>query len=803
MSNIILAQNADCLGCHSDNKLVKKTKSGNISLYVNGKKFEKSVHADLDCTDCHEDFDVEKIPHKAGKNIANVDCGNCHDEIVSSFKTNIHQRIKPNKDRTIPKCVTCHGKHYIQNPNDVGNKGQYYCTKCHTNVELTGNFHSVKYYTDKFCGDCHESEDVRDSLETSVHAQLACSDCHKYETNNFEKHQDGVSSLKIAACSTCHKYEADQHRESIHGISLEHGVEEAAKCWDCHGSHNIKNINEKTSPVYAQNIPKTCAHCHSNVKLMSKYPNAAGSPVAAYDKSVHGRLLAEGMQGVANCTSCHGVHDIKNIVQPGSKISPFNIPNTCKTCHPMEVQRYQESIHWTYVKMGVKLAPVCNDCHSEHSIKAISGKKNRRAAKILEQRTCVNCHENKSLAIRFGLRGGEPNAYYDSYHGLASARGDLSVAFCTDCHNSHKILPQSNPQSSINKKNIVKTCGKCHQNVTPTFANSYSHISTNPKSTIIENVVKSIYFWLIIIVIGGMVIHNLIILTFEIRKKKKGIKLLPKVSRFSTNEVVQHYLVLTSFIVLAITGFALKFPHSWWSSGLENLGITETIRQLIHRISAVVMILTGLYHIVYVLMNKRGKNILKALLPRYKDIKDFSNNIAYYLSISKTEPKFDKYDYTEKAEYWALIWGTLVMGVTGLILWFPTMVGNWAPDWLIKVSQIIHYYEAILATLAILVWHWFFVIFHPEQYPMSVTWIDGKMSLTEYARHHKFNINKIITEWYKFKNGLVKENSLSYDTIMMISTLENQKLDIEEVFFDLIKKDDDLRDILEKISLNK
>ena len=677
-----------------------------------------------------------------------------------------HNRIKHGKGRVTPKCITCHGKHYIKSPFDIKNKSKYYCAKCHTNVELTNKFHSVKYYSDKFCGDCHEAEDFRDTLKTSVHSKLACSDCHKYEANNFEKHQDGVSKLNIASCGTCHKYEAEQHKESIHGISLANGVDEAAKCWDCHGSHNIKNIKDKTSPVYAQNIPKTCAHCHSNKKLMKKYPNAASSPVANYDKSVHGRLLAKGVQGVANCTSCHGVHNIKNIVQPGSMISPFNIPNTCKTCHPMEVQRYKESIHWTYVKMGVKLAPVCNDCHSEHSIKAISGKKNRRAAKILEQQTCVNCHQNKSLAIRFGLKGGEPNAYYDSYHGLASERGDLSVAFCTDCHNAHKILPQSNPQSSINKKNIVKTCGKCHKDATPTFANSYSHVSASPKASQIESIVKNIYFWLIIIVIGGMFIHNFIILIFEIRKKKKTIKQLPRVSRFSTNEVIQHYLVLTSFIVLAITGFALKFPHSWWSSGLENFGLTETVRQLIHRISAVVMILTGLYHIAYALTNKRGKNILKALFPSYKDIRDFSGNMAYYLGISKREPKFDKYDYTEKAEYWALIWGTLVMGVTGLILWFPTIVGNWAPDWLIKVSQIIHFYEAILATLAILVWHWFFVIFHPEQYPMSVTWIDGKMSLDEYAHHHKYNMNKIITEWYKLKNGLITEEALDRKSVV-------------------------------------
>ena len=299
-----------------------------------------------------------------------------------------------------------------------------------------------------------------------------------------------------------------------------------------------------------------------------------------------------------------------------------------------------------------------------------------------------------------------------------------------------------------------------------------------------------------------MFLHNLIIYIHDVIEKRKIIKQHPTIPRLTTNEVIQHIFLFSSFITLAVTGFALKYSNSWWGEGLASLGLQEGVRQIVHRTAAVIMIATGVYHIIYLIVTKRGREILGAMMPKFKDLTQASQNISYYLGLSKTRPGFDKFDYTEKAEYWALIWGTIIMGATGLLLWFPTSVGNWAPIWLIKVSQSIHFYEAILATLAIVVWHWFFVIFHPKEYPMNVTWIDGKMSLLEYFHHHKYSMYKVIIEWYKFKTGLITEGSFSYDTKMLLSSLENQKLNIDEIFFDLIKNDSELKNILEKEKLN-
>ncbi len=209
------------------------------------------------------------------------------------------------------------------------------------------------------------------------------------------------------------------------------------------------------------------------------------------------------------------------------------------------------------------------------------------------------------------------------------------------------------------------------------------------------------------------------------------------------------------------------------------------------------MIVVGLYHIIYLIFTSRGRDVLKNLIPKLNDVFEARDNILYYLRIKKTKPQFDSYDYTEKAEYWALIWGTIIMGLTGFILWFPTVVGNWAPTWLIKVSELIHFYEAILATLAILVWHWFFVIFHPHEYPMSLTWIDGKMTLNTYMHHHEKHFRKVILEWKEYKAGTRDAKRLSNSTKLFTSTLKNNGLDPDSIFDAELSNDPQLREWLE------
>ncbi len=797
-AQIVFAQSSsDCLECHSDNELTYTRHGKEISLYIDSTKFGNSVHGDLDCTDCHEDFDPEELPHKPGKNIYKVNCGNCHEDIAEQQKTDIHQRLK-DRIKHPPTCVTCHGAHYVKSPKDCKLPARKYCSKCHQSRVLLRPYHSQPKVSDKKCTECHKIDSYKHSLEKSIHKELLCTDCHicvanKGMTPDKLKHKNAP----VANCYVCHNKEASEHKKSIHGIALREGVDEAAKCWDCHGSHDILPVNNKKSPAYISNIANTCAKCHAGSKLEKKFNFTASMPVQNYLASVHGKLQSKGDTTAATCTTCHGVHDIKNAAQPGSKISPYNLPNTCEKCHPKEVLRYKQSIHWIYVEKGFKFAPVCNDCHTEHGIRKVSGKNNRKIARIMQQQTCVVCHQNKILAKRVGLKADEPYTYEDSYHGLATLRGDEDAAMCIDCHNAHKILPKQDPESSVNVKNVKNTCKKCHPEATQVFSESYSHHNISVASNKAQDIVNTFYFWLILFTIGGMFVHNLIIYIHDVIEKRKRIKERPTIPRLTKNEVIQHIILFTSFIILAITGFALKFSQSWWSEGLTKIGLNEHVRQLVHRTAAVILILTGIYHVIYLILTKRGRFVLSALIPKFKDITQASQNIAYYLGLSKLKPEFDKFDYTEKAEYWALIWGTVIMGLTGFILWFPTAVGNWAPIWLIKVCQSIHFYEAVLASLAILIWHWFFVIFHPKEYPMNLTWVDGQMSLDEYKEHHTEDFKTIIKEWAEIKSNKKPADEMGYETKLFLENIKKHGNDPDRVLIDQLKSDLELRRWLE------
>jgi cytochrome b subunit of formate dehydrogenase len=118
---------------------------------------------------------------------------------------------------------------------------------------------------------------------------------------------------------------------------------------------------------------------------------------------------------------------------------------------------------------------------------------------------------------------------------------------------------------------------------------------------------------------------------------------------------------------------------------------------------------------------------------------DALNTMLYYLGLRSEKPKFGKFNYAEKAEYWALVWGTALMGLTGVMLWAKVWVGNLLARWWVDVATAIHFYEAILATLAIVVWHFYQVFFDPDVYPMNSAWWDGKMPLEHYREEHELD----------------------------------------------------------------
>jgi cytochrome b subunit of formate dehydrogenase len=176
-----------------------------------------------------------------------------------------------------------------------------------------------------------------------------------------------------------------------------------------------------------------------------------------------------------------------------------------------------------------------------------------------------------------------------------------------------------------------------------------------------------------------------------------------------------------------VTGFALKYPESWWAQPLVAWEGKVALRGIIHRTAGVILLLSLLYHVGHLMASRRDRAILRSLVPRLQDARDLWAMFRHNLGLSKERPTFRTFTYAEKIEYLAYIWGSAVMAVTGFLLWFNTTTLTYLPSWVADAATVTHFYEAVLATLSILVWHLYMVIFDPAVYPMDASWITGKV----------------------------------------------------------------------------
>jgi formate dehydrogenase gamma subunit len=568
-----------------------------------------------------------------------------------------------------------------------------------------------------------------EGFEASVHGEVGmpCTSCHA--GLKFPHPEDPP----VVNCSACHSGIAEQYESSMHGYALSRGNTAAPTCIDCHGVHDILHSTDPRSKASHANTARLCAECHS--ADFTRDTNGGMAPpriFEAFESSVHG--LNED-HGAANCTDCHGVHDMRGAEDARSKVNRHNVATTCGACHDEVTEVYESSIHGRAFEAGYSDSPTCTDCHGEHHILSHDDPDARTSDAHMALDLCADCHNDPEIIEKYGMQEGVVGSYVDSYHGWATRLEHGHVATCVSCHTAHEVEPAENPASSVSAENVVETCRQCHPNSNREFAESYDHVSAAIDTNPVNRIIKKVYIWLIAGVIGGMAVHNAIIMFKYLRDARRRHVSEPSFVRLTRSYVMQHVVLVLSFVALVITGFALRYTDAWWVRGLASIGFDEAIRSTAHRVAGVILIVGSFWHIGWVLLYRHGRRFIRDMAPRPSDLTELTTNVGYHLGVSKKPARFARFGYIEKAEYWALVWGTALMAITGLVLWFPAEAVTWAPAWIVAASQTVHFYEAWLATLAIIVWHFFFVIFHPDAYPLSFVAMDGRMS-EEDARHH-------------------------------------------------------------------
>lgn len=588
--------------------------------------------------------------------------------------------------------------------------------------------------TSASCAECHNGNQkaaptvTAEMIDRSVHEGTHCLECHTDIAENGHNERS-----QLVNCGDCHEDETAVYQK--HGVYEVGANSDIPTCADCHGTHGILPSSNKNSRVHARNLPDTCSNCHENPEFAQNHSLLPQQPVQSYRFSVHGMANQRGENKAATCGDCHhsrgSAHQIYSAGSPESTINHFAIPKTCGQCHIKIEKDYWAGIHGQLTSRGRPTAPVCTSCHGEHRIYRADDHQSSVNSAQLPESTCTPCHESANLTEKLELTNGQMASFIDIYHGNKSGVGDSSVANCASCHGAHLILPDENAASSIYPENLQETCGNCHTGISQELAETRIHSANGQPTRGWPQLFSNIYKILIALMVTGMILYILLDLSRHLRIKLRTEQ-KPRMSKVG---IIQHMALVVSFFLLVISGFALRFSDAWWAVLLFGREGGFPLRSMIHRGSAILFVTTALSHLFY-LPSFRGRAFMEEMLPRLTDFGQLIQMLKFNFGASNTNPSFGRYSYVEKFEYWALVWGGLIMTVTGIMLWFDNYFIQFFPKVTLDVMQVIHYYEAWLATLAILIWHLYATVFNPTVYPMNPAWITGKMPKDQYLIEH-------------------------------------------------------------------
>jgi cytochrome b subunit of formate dehydrogenase len=589
------------------------------------------------------------------------------------------------------------------------------------------------------CQSCHDDAGFKDdaghslnvSAETfaaSAHRKLACVDCHQ-DAQSVRHPHEKLAAVTLATCADCHQQNIDKLKGSVHSAF----AVSAANCAVCHGDpHTVLRGSDPNNSMSAVNQVRNCGHCHQDMMngyLASKHAQA---------------LFVSGLVSAPACTDCHGGgHEIHPPSEAAAATSHAQIPLTCGKCHTGILKEWQESAHGALWQQGGKAGPVCTTCHEAHAISAPQ-------SAAMRQRfpgDCGNCH-----AALY-------KSYQDSFHGKAGALGYTAVAMCSDCHTPHHNLKASDPRSSVNPGNLASTCGKCHQGeVNASFLTFDPHADpTSPQRNRYLHWVWLLMNGLLLGVFGFFGLHDLLWLQRTLVGKLRGeypappANSGPYVRRFTSGQVWVHVTVVLSFLMLAATGLPLKFAAASWAPKLMALWGGPQSAGILHRIAAVVTfgyfgvhLLNALYDMIV----KHERGYLwgpRSMVPQPADVRDFIANVGYFLYLGG-RPQFDRWTYWEKFDYLAVFWGVGMIGVTGLMLWFPGPFTHLVPGWVLNAAYIAHSDEALLATGFIFLFHFFHTHLRPETFPMDPVIVTGRMPLERFKDERPLEYRRAVAE---------------------------------------------------------
>lgn len=620
------------------------------------------------------------------------------------------------------------------------------------------------------CLDCHSDPDLtmersggevsgfvdEAKFKASVHEILDCADCHEDLTAD---HPDDGKVASAVNCSSCHEDAGEQFAGSVHGAPRANGKPAPATCTTCHDDpHVMVPVLHLDSPVSKFNLPQLCGKCHEDETAAAALGLETHDAIAHFRDSIHGEaLFKKGLVFAPSCNDCHGVHDIGRGSDLSSRTNRERISETCTACHAGIQKTYAGSIHGQLLAKGDERAPVCTDCHTAHDIERPSN----AHFKATSDQHCGKCHEDRL------------ENYHESYHGKAMALGTANVApdvaACYDCHGHHDVLPVSDSRSMLSPEHLVETCRKCHEGAGESFARYQPH--ADPHDGENYPALNRAYWFMTSLLVGVFVffgIHTALWLgraLVEYARDPAAFRAARLAAhhdpetfrRFNSFERFLHILVVSSFLVLVITGMPLKFYYTPWAKVMFNAIGGPAAARALHHLAAIVTFLYFVLHLgslIRSLKSRRcalfdpetGRFEMKrvfgwvfspdSMVPSVRDLKDLAAHVRWFFGRGP-KPQWDRWTYWERFDYFAVFWGVAIIGVSGLVLWFPQFFSRFLPGWCINIAVVVHSDEALLAAGFIFMFHFFNTHFRIDRFPMDMVIFSGHITKTEMLQERR------------------------------------------------------------------
>ena len=591
-------------------------------------------------------------------------------------------------------------------------------------------------------------------------------------------------TLDNTTCLNCHdgkkgKLEvpdADGKPRALHSVATEkfgQGVHAKMPCVACHTdiTDNAEkgNLHSKDTSLKLKKVD--CAGCHQDLfDKAQKDGSLKDKPrlgvvvknIDAYKSSFHARPNADDKRiPNASCDNCHDTHSF-NVP---SKDSPqyaqwrLSISTTCgESCHTEQLETYTSSLHGQEIfdKKNAKSA-TCADCHSAHAV----GNSSADPFKLSIGASCGTCHEENF------------KSYKATYHGKISTLGYTYTAKCYNCHGSHEILKANDPASKVHADNRMKTCRECHSGKKDLAEAPVGYASFQPHATVNDFkrypqvwIAWQIMLQLLVGTFAFFWLHTALWFYREFKerrshKKEPHIKIdrrlveVPErlrdkhIQRFSPIWRLAHITFALSLMILTLTGMPLFYPDAPWAAAVMSALGGPHIAGTIHRVNAVIFAGVFFWHLFYMVWGiaRDWKNFKffgpNSMIPNLQDGKDMLAMFKWFFG-KGTRPKFDRWTYWEKFDYWAPFWGVTIIGVSGLIMWLPNVFGAFLPGWVFNVAAIFHGEEAFLAVVFLFTVHFFNNHFRPDKFPLEVVMFTGTFSLEEFKREHAVEYQRLV-----------------------------------------------------------